>query len=112
MAIETKGKKMSKVAMSFRVDESLRDSFIEKCKSENIPASVAIREFMKGFIAKPDNEPIFTYRNANKFTEEELAFLRERSRLAGEDEKVGRLIPADVAIKNLHTRIAKRKEKR
>lgn len=41
---------MSKVAMSFRVDESLRDSFISKCKAEDIPASVAIREFMKGFI--------------------------------------------------------------
>ncbi len=46
---------MSKVAMSFRVDESLRDSFIAKCKAEDIPASVAIREFMKSFIRQTPN---------------------------------------------------------
>lgn len=102
---------MSKVAMSFRVDENLRDSFIAKCKSEDIPASVAIREFMKGFITKNDDAPVFSFRNGNQFSEEEIAFLEERSRLAEEDEKAGRLIPADIAIKNLRSRIAQRKAK-
>lgn len=58
---------MSKVAMSFRVEESLRDSFINKCKAEDIPASVVIREFMKGFVKQtPNTETIQAMKDMEK----------------------------------------------
>ncbi len=41
---------MSKVGMHFRVEEQLRDSFTSKCKAEDIPVSVMLRELMKSYL--------------------------------------------------------------
>lgn len=97
------------VGLTIRLDENLRAAFIAQCQREAIPASVVMREFIKRFVAKAPNEAALEF---ERFSEEEIAFLRERSRLAKEDEKAGRLISAEDAVSDLRNHIAKRRDER
>lgn len=45
---------MAKVTLNIRLDDKLREEFMQACKAEHLPASIVLRRFIKQFV---DNNP-------------------------------------------------------
>jgi hypothetical protein len=43
---------MKDAGMRIRIEQSLRDSFVAVCKSEDVPAAQVLRQFMKTYVEK------------------------------------------------------------
>lgn len=61
---------MKQVGMTIRLDEQLRTEFIEQCRRESIPASVVLREFIKGFVGQKKHKQSVDYSLGEYFSEQ------------------------------------------
>lgn len=60
---------MKDSGMRIRVEQQLREDFLEACKNEDVPAAQVIRQFMKKYIekaAKPSGEIVQSKRTTTR----------------------------------------------
>lgn len=45
---------MKDAGMRIRVEQDLRDKFVEACQTQHVPAAQVLRQFMRGYVEKTD----------------------------------------------------------